>query len=114
MTSWRYSSNRKHHQRRLNRAMRELNKNIEQDSLWRGRFYVRQIESHFYRYEDLSGWELVVKLCFYDKESSTTRIVTGAANSLLFGSTLWWHMNDFIMYDVDYWGARRAENGNNT
>lgn len=33
MTSWRYSSNRKHHQRRLNRAMCELNKNIEQDSV---------------------------------------------------------------------------------
>jgi hypothetical protein len=49
--------------------MRAINKNIEQDDLWNGRFIVRQYEDspQWRKYEDGSGAELWVKLKFIDR-----------------------------------------------
>jgi hypothetical protein len=53
------SFNRKKHQRRMNKYVRELNKNIANDDLWRGRFVIRQKDNPgFYIYEDHSGAEM--------------------------------------------------------
>lgn len=60
--NWRHSSNRKVHQRAVNRVIRWVNETIERDELWRGRFFIRQYESRFIRYEDGSGNSFYV--CF--------------------------------------------------
>ena len=53
MNGWMTSFNRKKHQRRMNKYVRELNKNIANDDLWRGRFVIRQEGNPgFYIYED--------------------------------------------------------------
>ena len=100
--TWLTSKNRKRHQREMNKIMRELNKNIEKDNLWKGRFYVRQITSQWREYEDKSGAELYVVLQFYDKETGISKKVAGAVNAWRFfdGISLWWEMNDFIVKDV--------------
>ena len=56
MNGWMTSFNRKKHQRRMNKYVREINKNIENDDLWRGRFVIRQKDNPgFYIYDDKSG-----------------------------------------------------------
>lgn len=59
MNGWMTSFNRKKHQRRMNKYVREINKNIANDDLWRGRFVIRQKDNPgFYIYEDKSGAEM--------------------------------------------------------
>lgn len=59
MNGWMTSFNRKKHQRRMNKYVRELNKNIANDDLWHGRFVIRQKDNPgFYIYEDKSGAEM--------------------------------------------------------
>ena len=101
-----YSMNRKKHQRAVNRIVRGLNKSIENDDLWRGRFVCRQKEACFAIYEDYSGATLIVRLRFYDKKTGITadyftdsEVLTG-----LFGANrLFWEMNDFIVNTCDVW-----------
>lgn len=68
MTYWLTSHNKKRHQRAMNKLVRAINRNLEQDELWCGRFMVRQDESpQWRRYEDGSGAELWVRLRFIDR-----------------------------------------------
>ena len=54
---WLTSKDRKRHHRAMNDIMRQINRNVENDPLWKGRFYVRQIASQWSEYEDKSGAE---------------------------------------------------------
>ena len=53
---------RKREQRKINRYVRMLNKNIFNDNLWRGRFIVRQIQDFWNAFDDGSGGILMVVL----------------------------------------------------
>ena len=103
--TWMTSMNRKKHQRAMNKIVRVLNKNLEEDELWKGRFYVRQVASRFQTYSDKSGAELFVILRLYDKETKLTKDVHGFVNSWRFlnGYDLWRAMNDFIVEYVEVW-----------
>ena len=103
MTAWLTSKNRKRHQRAINKIMREINRNIEQDDLWKGRFYVRQTVAQWYIYPDNSGAELIVWLRFYDKFTGVTKAYVGTSNELRMwnGSRMWLLMNNFIVEDVE-------------
>ncbi len=105
MQNWLTSKDKKRHQRAMNKLMRNLNKNIENDSLWKGRFYIRQIASDWLYYEDKSGGTLYVRLRFYDRKTGITKDVWDTVNHWRFlgGSNLFWAMNDFIIKDVDVW-----------
>lgn len=46
---------RKKAQRTINKYVRALNKNIQKDNLWRGRFVFRQTDSYWEEFEDRSG-----------------------------------------------------------
>lgn len=46
---------RKKAQRAINKNVRKMNKNIQEDNLWRGRFVFRQIDANWERFEDNSG-----------------------------------------------------------
>lgn len=109
---WLCSKNRKRHQRAMNKLMRDLNKNIENDNLWQGRFYVKQTAAQWYEYEDKSGAELWVVLSFIDKKTGMTYETAETVNHwrMWNGSHLWWKMNDFIVEKVKVWDENPRPN----
>lgn len=58
---------RKKYQRKFNKLIRLVNKTIEDDSLWRGRFVVYQTDASFHKFKDNSGGILYLNLRFIDK-----------------------------------------------
>ena len=111
--SWLTSKDRKRHQRAMNDIMRQINRNVENDPLWKGRFYVRQIASQWSEYEDKSGAELWVVLRFYDKKTCITKEVAETVNHWRYfnGSHMWWAMNNFIVEDVKVWDEEDMRHG---
>lgn len=104
MPRWLTAKKRKVHQRAMNRLIRSMNKNIEQDYLWLGRFYARQIASEFQEYEDGSGAELYVRLRFVDRKTGMTYDTPwDTVNHWRFGAVLFWEMNEFIVNKVKVW-----------
>lgn len=94
---------RKKHQRAINKQMRLVNKLIEEDSLWRGRFVIRQREYYFGQYRDKSGWYMYNTLEFRDKKTGFTKTICESAHHWLFGSVMAWDMNNFIVQDCKVW-----------
>lgn len=96
---------RKAYQRSFNKQMRELNKNIERDYLWQGRFIFLQRKAFFYEFEDKSGGELYVYVRALDKKTGfykDFRIEYAPWSKV----TYWhlWHMaNNFIANDSCVW-----------
>ena len=102
------SSNRKVHQRAINRVVRALNRNVYNDDVWRGRFVMRQTGSpQMYRFEDGSGSILMrVTLVCLDKLTGNTYTETRSDQDWLFGngSKVWQMMNTAIIEKFDVWG----------
>lgn len=103
--SWKHSLNPKVHQRAVNKILREMNKNIENDELWMGRFFMRQWARGVVSYEDHSGMYLWLEIRLYDKKTKKylqwfcdSHDVTGFN-----GYKVWQKMNDFIVEDLDVW-----------
>ena len=107
-----YSAKRKRHQRQVNKIFRALNKNIEKDELWQGRFVARQRASYFVQHEDKSGYYLIVVYDFLDKKTGqTSKLYNETDWSLSFfdGTKLFMQMNDFIVLDCDVWGVKQKK-----
>ena len=109
--SWMYSFNRKKHQRHMNKYVRAINKNIENDDLWRGRFYVRQVDSpYFYVYEDGSGASLErIHLVITDRATGNTYDGWDSVNGWCHwnGSRLWQWVNTAIVEHFDVWNSNK-------
>lgn len=105
MDGWIYSTKRKVHQRTINRLIRKINKAIEDDELWQGRFFARQNRAEFWKYEDNSGGELSIYLRFYDKKDMKYQEFYGTSCELSHweGSRLWLAMNYFITEITSTW-----------
>lgn len=108
MTYWLTSMNRKTHQRAINRLVRKMNKNLERDELWRGRFIVRQDESpQWRRYADGSGAELWVRLRFIDRATGRYYVKWESVNHWrglrATGYEIWHMMNWLITEHWDVW-----------
>jgi hypothetical protein len=103
--AWLSSHKRKRHQRAVNKYVRQVNKQIEDDELWRGRFVVKQIKSQFYHYEDGSGATLGIHFRFYDKKTGIIEdwFETSSVINMWHGSRLFWKMNKFITEYCDAW-----------
>ena len=116
MFMWLTSKNRKVHQRAINRAVRAMNKNIENDDLWNGRFIVRQYEDspQWRRYEDGSGAELCVKLKFIDRATGRYYVDAHSVNEwcIFNGSRIWRLMNWLITEHWDVWKEAFARERN--
>ena len=112
MTGYTWSFDRKKHQRKMNRYVRELNKNIENDELWQGRFVMFQTRSQFVHFQDGSGAYLTVELCLYDKKTKQYKLVRGEVNSWVCPGPwrLFCAMNNFIVEDVDVWRKEDPRN----
>lgn len=105
------SKYRRKHQRALNRLMRQVNRNIKEDTLWRGRFVVRSGKNDFYKYFDNSGYELYVELIYRDKKTGMEwhRHHTLDRYRFCQGALIWREMNDFIVEVVDVWQKEGVE-----
>lgn len=101
MVGWLTSNKMKKHQRRMNYFVRQVNYNIIQDSLWQGRFYIRQYGATFkHTYLDGSGSVLIVKFRLYDKKTGAiaeTFYDTVNAWCMFSGIRLFEIMNKFIV-----------------
>lgn len=102
---------RKKYQRKLNKLIKDMNKNIENDELWRGRFYGRQVQYHWYTYEDGSGGCLTAIIRFTDKKTGKTQDVPieyfGVGYFVPYH--VWRAMNDFIVEYCDVWHNEKDE-----
>ena len=101
--------NRKKRQRRFVRYLRQINKNVMDDDLWRGRFEMRQVGAEWvmdgFRGITSDGREffdpygiLIAKVKIKDKLTGKTEeyVVNTNITDRLEGYDLWEFMNDFI------------------
>lgn len=102
---WLTTLNRKKQQRAINKLVREVNKNIEQDELWQGRFYIKQDCAEWWIYPDKSGADLCVCLSFIDKKTGVRYSKWDTVNHLRHwnGGVLYWEMNSFIVDRAGVW-----------
>lgn len=96
---------RKRYQHKINRLVKDLNKSIEEDSLWNGRFVFHIINTDFERFSDGSGGMLYVVIRGYDKKTNFYKdySMDYAPYLKLSKSTLWGMANKFITEDSDTW-----------
>jgi len=99
--SWKISQNRKVHQRAINKLMRNINQNIYNDPLWKGRYYIRQYKCWWSRdWEDPTYYRFIVQFILYDRKTNLNYLTClRTSNDWLFlnGYKLWREMNDFIL-----------------
>ena len=101
--------NRKKRQRRFVRYLRQINKNVMDDDLWRGRFEMRQVGAEWVTQSFIGitpdGREffdpygiLIAKVKIKDKLTGKTEeyVVNTNITDRLEGYDLWEFMNDFI------------------
>ena len=92
---------RKKAQRVINKNIRLLNKGIESDDLWRGRFIMRQIDARWSPFDDGSGGRLFTTIMMVDKRTGQTKRVW------LDNYDSPWNyfsaINDFIVKDCAVW-----------
>ena len=90
-----YAGTRRKHQRKINKVVRDLNTGIERDDYWKGRFRMNQLESRMIRFDDHSGFYLLVLLECYDKKTKKSNLYI-IEESQFFISKVWRAMNHFI------------------
>ena len=92
---------RKRAQAKVNKSVRKLNRNIANDSLWRGRFVIRQVDSRWECFEDGSGGELFAWVEIRDLK---TGLYMGfCVNNYNPGWELWERSNKFIAEYSGVW-----------
>lgn len=101
--------NRKKRQRRFVHYLRQINDNIKNDDLWRGRFEMRQVDAEWIsenikrfttdgrEFRDTYG-TLIAKIRITDKLTGKAEehVVNTNITDILEGYDLWEFMNDFI------------------
>ena len=97
---------RKKYQNYFNKKIKQMNKSIYDDNLWRGRFVFHQIAADWERFTDNSGGLLWVILRAYDKETDQYRDF--GIETAPWRWSLDWHLymniaNKFIVEDIDVW-----------
>ena len=95
------SHNRKNHQRWFNQYCRYVNKSIENDDLWLGRFYVRQNRTFIEWFEDNSGGLMYAEIHMIDKKTKKVRV--GWYSGLEMDYKFWHDFNNFIIEDCKVW-----------
>lgn len=61
-------------QKKVNKIVRTVNKDIYNDKLWLGRFYIHQIKSFYFKFNDNSGGILQIWLEFRDRKTNRTKV----------------------------------------
>ena len=60
-------------QRQVNKKVRNMNLNIREDPLWKGRYFSRQIRANFHDFEDGSGVVMNFTLRFFDRKTKNIK-----------------------------------------
>lgn len=105
-----YSKNKKKQQRILNWWVKKANKSVQMDSLWRGRFFIRQFgTTEFEMFEDGSGGVLYVTLRIFDKKTMKYLETYGSVAELCHSRCfrLSWILNSAIVEKFDVWNHNR-------
>ncbi len=92
---------RKKAQHVVNKNIRLLNKDIENDDLWRGRFIMRQIDAKWSPFDDGSGGQLFTTIMMVDKRTGQTKKVW--LDNYDFPWNYFSAINDFIVKDCAVW-----------
>lgn len=95
------SMKRKNHQRWFNQYCRYINKSIENDNLWLGRFCVSQEATHMQWFEDKSGGLMYALIVMQDKK--TGRIRRAWYDGLDMDWKFWRDFNEFIINTCKVW-----------
>ena len=93
---------------KINKAIRTINKNLENDNLWRGRFVILNRAMWITEYEDNSGVDAVVRIAAFDKKTGKYEESLMDKYDILdtignIGWRLWSFINDFIVDKVKVW-----------
>ena len=104
--------NKKSLQRRVNRVVRRVNRAMVNDTLWRGRFAIRQLQAFYGAYDDGSGIYAIYAMKFTDLKTGKSKIYN--FNKLDFtmwhGSKIFLAMNEFIVEYCDVWRTDNPRN----
>lgn len=92
---------RKKAQHTINKNIRAINRNIEEDNSWRGRFVMRQVNARWSPFDDGSGGELLATILMIDKRTGYTKTtyLDNYNNSWRYFVA----MNNFIVDDCAVW-----------
>lgn len=97
---WISSEKKKRHLRRINKLIREMNKQIKEDNLWQGRFTCKLVGCpQWVKYTDGSGGRLYCRCEFEDSQTGFRKTsMWVSTNDLSMGiNNIWMLMNDFII-----------------
>ena len=92
---------RKKAQHTINKNIRAINRNIEEDNLWRGRFVMRQVNARWSAFEDGSGGELFATILIIDKRTGQTKTVY--VDNYDYPWYYFQAINNFIVDDCAVW-----------
>jgi len=95
------SHKRKNHQRWFNQYCRYINRKMEEDDLWLGRFYVSQAQTYMNWFEDNSGGIMYSLIIMHDRKTGITDMKW--YSGLDMDWKFWWDFNDFIIKDCKVW-----------
>lgn len=95
------SHKRRNHQRWFNQYCRYVNKVIEDDELWLGRFCIKQLSTEMHWFHDGSGGIMRAKIAMWDKKTNIVRI--NYYTGLDMGWKFWMDFNNFIIEDCKVW-----------
>lgn len=90
-------------QRKINKEIADFNKELIKDSLWRGRFQIRQVGRYAHRYSDNSGYQIYFDFAIVDKKSGKYIIARINEYGVLKSWRLWEAVNSFIINDINVW-----------
>lgn len=98
---------RKKQQRKLNKTIKEVNQRMKDDSLWRGRFQIKQLRSDYRPFpRDYCDYgDFYVELEFVDKKTGKTKRSWCYPLALL-ENRIYELLNDFIVIYCDVWSEK--------
>lgn len=104
MKYWKETVKKKKIQRHINSILREMNRSIERDELWLGRFYCQQRQIFWDMSEDGTYRYALLKVEFIDRKTGKTFEKWFHKEDFM-GSTwkIWEAMNSFIVEHCDVW-----------
>lgn len=107
---WKTTTDAKKIQRAVNKIARKLNKTITDDELWKGRFYVHQLDRKTYRYDGIFYGKFLFE--FVDKQTGKFAHYWFDENVFIGISEykFWEKMNFFIVDYVNVWAENPRPN----
>lgn len=99
---------RKKQQRKMNKIIKEVNQRMKDDSLWRGRFQIKQLRSVYHPFpRDYCDYgDFYVELEFVDKKTGRTKRSWCYPLALFDENRIYELLNDFIVIYCDVWSEK--------